>query len=660
MSSCPHSLDEVGVLNKNDVRVFITNNGESAESFVMSVDLPESWPQDIDFIRSPVTVEAGETKQVDPIWITVPDVAPGKYEVKVSAEAGGEKVAKAIMIDVLRCRAVELDIAGSSRDVCTEKPEKTEFRAEVKNNGRERDAFLLGSSAKWASFSTNRVELDPGEAETVTITVDPPAGLTGTQEISITTQSEKSPTKDTKTISIGYSECYDFTAILTPAESTACIGKSAAYSLVIKNTGTKRDTYIIDAPEIVSLDDKEITVEPGEETNVALAISPEKAGMLAFDVSVLSQGEAGLEKPVSGTLDGTECRNVAVVLTQPEKATFCSGDEARIPVIIKNQGSVEETFMLTASEGELEEDTVSLQPKQAKTVMLTYVAAGDPGKRSIEVEATAGDISDRAAVELEVENCYSAEIAVSPAEQTVCAGSEAKYNILVKNTGKFDDTYTLKFGDSVKEFDLKAGQARTLEFGVQAGEGQEELAASLVSGNVELATGAMLSVKPAEQCYSAAITAQSSNVNLDVGEASTFMISLKNTGESEDTFSISLRGPQWVFISPERLRLDPGEEGEIFVYVTPPEGVAEGRYEAEVRAESGNFLSSKTLKINIGEPFFSTGEPVADGSMENPLGSLTGALVGINQLPLKTLALVGIVAIIVIILIVRAMLYFRS
>ena len=124
----------------------------------------------------------------------------------------------------------------------------------------------------------------------------------------------------------------------------------------------------------------------------------------------------------------------------PSDASACIGDDAEFSVSIKNTGSMGGTFELTSTFGELESDSVILEGGRSETIMLDVDTSGMPeGDVIIGVTASDGPVTDTASAELEVENCYDAELTLQPDDVTVCPGASVPYTIKVKNTGKQAD-----------------------------------------------------------------------------------------------------------------------------------------------------------------------------------------------------------------------------
>ncbi|MBI4175705.1 MAG: hypothetical protein HY518_00735 [Candidatus Aenigmarchaeota archaeon] len=664
VSSCPTVMKGEKPLNSDDISVLVTNTGASAEAFSLRLEGPDGWPAG--FIQPSLLVEPGKTAKVSTLWVTVPDVPPGEHTLNVLVGSGEESKAVPVSISVLRCRAVELEIADDSKSVCSENPEAVTYDVKVTNKGRDKETFALAASAGWAGLSKNEVTLEPDASESVTLTADP-TEVAGVQEIEVTARSLSSYASEKKSVKLEGENCYDFSAVLSPVENSACIEKGASFMVKLENTGTRKDTYAIVLPEGVSAEDSEITLPSGDMKEMPVSVRPEKSGKMLFEITVKSSNEEGLIKTLSGFIEGLECRDVALVMPKPEKDTICSGEELEIPVIIKNQGQAEETFVLSATtSGTFEKTIIKLAPQETETVALRVGTGGLLGAQSIsaEVKIEGTDIGDSDSTEITVENCYSAELSVSPEELSVCIPDNAVYSISVRNTGKYADTYTVRMGNSVKEFSLDSGDVISVDLDVELQDaGEQVFSAQLTSENGATASaGATLVAKPRESCYSASLApVLAANINLKPREAGAIAVKLKNTGESRETFEITLDGPEWVQYSPERASLDAGGETEVYLYASPPVGIEEGRYAATIKAESKNAKAESGISVNIGENFFvsNEGKAMADAQSDGFLGRITGAFVNLNDLPIKTLALIGIVAIIVIILAVRMMLYFR-
>lgn len=74
--------------------------------------------------------------------------------------------------------------------------------------------------------------------------------------------------------------------------------------------------------------------------------------------------------------------------------------------------------------------------------------------------------------------------------------------------------------------------------------------------------------------FSSAIEMEIDELNVSVGKGKLVKGQLINYG-IEDEYKISTKGPDWVVVKPDKLRLEKNQTGEIFTYISPPLGISD-------------------------------------------------------------------------------------
>lgn len=591
-STCPEPITAV------DVYVYVTNLGDSSDTFEMSLDVPDDWNEQI---QSEIMLGSGERGKLDLFLLNVPSgTNPGIYDVTVTAKSKSDPSdvnSKKFYIEILPCHVVDLDVTDASKEVCEEDKTPVAYNIDITNMGKLREEFSLSASVSWSSFSSNSVELNPDETKTVALTLTPPEGLMGVQNVLVTAQSTSSYAKDTASLQLDIKNCYDFDLNLQPTEDRVCLGKSIDYVLKINNIGLKADTYSISAPGWITLEASTITVEANQKGEITVSVKPEQTGKLSFNIDVSSDNEAGLERSITGTVISNECRSVAAFVF-PSQTTVCSGIPVEYTISIKNTGTIEDEFELTSSLGILDKDMIMLGPGETMDVKLDVDTSDLTGTETITIRVSSEAVSDEAKTELVLENCYSATVTVTPDEQSACPYSRINYTVIVENTGELADSYILIFEEFMQEFDLGSGKSKVLTFPVFSDtSGAYIITAKLRSDHhISISDDATLLITPLETCYSVELTAEVTEKSTETNKATVIPVEVKNTGEQPDTFDISVSGPEWVYLSPIKTDLDSGESISVYIYISPPFGTAAGTYTATLSANS--LYSQSSIEID--------------------------------------------------------------
>lgn len=672
ISSCPDTV-------LSDIDVQVTNLGGETDTVLLSLD----WPADLGFIKTFQTLASGETAFVSPFWITLPfNLEPGIYHAKVTAKSSvtADEVTKDIEIEILRCRSVNIIVDDDFERSCQETQEPVVYDLEVVNQGKWQETFDLSASVDWADLSKSEVTIASEGSETVSLVLNPPAGISvGTHTVFVTARSTESYATASASVEMDVVDCFDYSTKLEPESQSACLGEGRDFELTINNIGDEDDEYAIAAPEWIFPDKTRVAVNAGDSGIIELTVVPTDKGIQTFEVTITSERdpEAAPEK-VSGIINVEECRGVAVIVA-PTEASVCKGESVEFSVSIKNTGSVEGTFDITASAGDLDQDRITLDEGASETIKLEVNTRGmDIGKIKIEVRASEGPITDSADIDLEIEECFVADLSVQPDTVVVCPGASIPYTIKLENTGKEHDTYTLKFADQNIVRELDPGKTETLSYEFQipfVEEGRYIFNVDMTSaGGLSMSRTSEIELRSSDACFGVKLDDGLGVV--EVGKATTVDIGITNTGEQPSTFKVSVKdAPEWAFLEPADIHLGANEEDFLYLYLSPGFGTPKGSYTLTVSAESDTASDSIQIIVNIPEeigevpteppvkPPTEPEEPTDNVSINvtHPVEPppVTGGAV--EERPFwKTAAVAVIALIIVVILVLRFVLLFKK
>jgi uncharacterized membrane protein len=198
-------------------------------------------------------------------------------------------------------------------------------------------------------------------------------------------------------------------------------------------------------------------------------------------------------------------------------------------------------------------------------------------------------------------------------------------------------------------------------FAVQAPSDASDYAVkvTLQSDHTSVATQSLLSVKPKASCYSADIALQNNAVAAQLCNATTVPVTIKNTGEKNDKYTLSLHGPSWAYISPNVVDLPGGQQQQVYIYFSPCFGVEKKVYHINLTASSPSFQAVKDIAVGVVENVTGGGggiTPPPSGNETNVTGggNVTGNLIlGLDTNQWKLVAIIIITLIIIIILAIR-------
>lgn len=601
ISTCPTILQDTPPLSKDDIPVYITNFYEYPDTFHLSLNLPQGWSG---FVDPDFFVDTNERKQVDPLWITVPDVDPGIYQVEIIAVSGqtGDVITKRFDIEVLSCHSVQMNIEESYKEVCKEKVNRVTFKINITNTGKDAETFDIivlesGKIIDWADIGLPSITLNPEETKETEVTLELPEDIEeGIHEFTIKVKSQTSYAFVVKTFKLNVRDCYDFNVFLRPHENEVCLGDSVEYSLRIDNLGMA-DAFKIYTAEWVSVD-KVVNISEKGSKDIIVNVTPNVKGKSTFTISIESVNDKKNKKDVKGSINALECRDVAVIIS-PSNVSVCSGEKVSFEIIVKNTGSIDEEIELSADIGKLKTDKLFLNPKEVKSIELIIDTSEFTGKKTVVVSAKTGKVVDKTTADIFSESCYSSEFYIEPKVAEICPCGKAEFTAVLKNTGKLPDNYTILFNEIMQNVSLDPNETKIFKYTVPVScdmRGVHFINVSAISKHFSYSDSAKLHIKNISKCYSINLS-NKGEIEVEVSKAVAEEIKVKNTGEMEDTFTFIVEGPSWLYLEPTSLTLKDGEEDYIYLYVSPPIETVPNLYTAKIIASSK--YSNQTFKLNI-------------------------------------------------------------
>ncbi|HDD46453.1 MAG TPA: hypothetical protein ENG42_03175 [Candidatus Aenigmarchaeota archaeon] len=619
VSVCPCSA-------ASNINLMLTNLDDETDTYKLRLGLPSGWSG---FIEPEVTLASGESRSVS-IYVTPDCVSePAVYIVKVIATSSltGEVFSKDLKVEVLRCHHVKLYVEPQI-SMC--KGESIDYGIDVKNMGKFDEEFNVNIATPWGQHITHTIKLLSQQTKRIVVKLTPPADKTGEYYIEVDANSLTSYASDTAVSELTIENCYDFDAYLSPFSQDVCLGRLARFDLVIVNKGTKDDNYTISMPSWVISDKESVYLKGGRQGNVKIYVKPRVAFEKEFDITIASSKKPGLRYVVKGKVSARDCRKVAVIIT-PADSEVCYGLEKVYDVIIKNTGTIEETYNIVSTHGKLSQSKVFLNPGETKKVKLTVGAEEmELGKvMVIVVKAFAKGIADENIATLAVKNCYSAEMSVEPEYKKACRKEVINYSINVKNTGRFTDSYTLYMDNKeIAKFILRSGEETVFTKSLylfQPYAQTKEITFKLNSSFVAVEKHVKVDIRPIEECYSVEINIEgngkrvkvigmptgagvatgfikerAAKVNVDVCKTAVLNVRIRNIGEMSDVYNVAIEGPEWVYISQQKFLLKKGEAKNAYIYISPPYNV-KGSYVAKLIVSSENIKKVVEILINVNQ-----------------------------------------------------------
>lgn len=625
------------IISSDDIVVELVNYGTKSDTYFLSMEVPGEWSG---FIVPEVILASGEWTVLDPMWITPPcGTEPGKYVVKFTAESAqsGKVFEEELELDVMRCH--DVSISGDNYlNTCVENEVTSSL--EVTNLGKTKETFRLSASPEWVTVSPDSVTISAWDSRAISIIADPPAGLTGTQEITLRAESTLSYASTEKKMKLDIDHCYLFSASIVPPEDTVCMGKSIEYQLLIDNKGVKSDTYRIVTPAWVKADESTLSLGSDRRGSVRLTATPPSTGKRDMNVYVSSVDHPTSIINVEGVLTAVDCRSAAVSFSAAER-NVCRGESTDFVLKVENTGSVMTAYNIETTMGKLSREKVVLGPGEAQNVILDITSAetGIEGTYPVTVYVFSGeDATDKDSATLVVHKCRDATISVNPVERNVCEGDIVAYEVTVKNTGEFDDDYDLTYPSGEKGFSLQPGDSILMKLDVPVdfswGRGNRLPFVVKSSKGVRVEKRVTLNVTSDDTCYAVDLIiisgdgTKNKQMNSVIGEGQAVELRVANMGLRSDSYTLTMSGPDWAYLSEQNVHLSPLQEETVYLYLSPPEDTEKMDYGMTILADSGRALSGVTISTTVLEYLSAEDEEVQSAEAPSELELLTGNLAG--------------------------------
>jgi uncharacterized cupredoxin-like copper-binding protein len=238
--------------NTATYEVTVQNEGTRSDEFELSTNRGE-------LSRDSVEVNAESSRTVQ---LSVTPEKVQKTSVKVTAEGESTSSTQA-QLNSFNGNNMKVNMSQPAYSVCEE--QDAEITTIVENTGATQETFTLKTDK--GTLGDTETELEPGESDTVTTTIQSENLKEGSQKVTttVTASTFGKPTKKS-TATVNKENCWDVSVNAVPEVASVGENRSTIYRINVENTGTKQNTYEISyqGPEWISIGTKEVTVNPGQ------------------------------------------------------------------------------------------------------------------------------------------------------------------------------------------------------------------------------------------------------------------------------------------------------------------------------------------------------------------------------------------------------------
>ncbi len=289
--------------------------------------------------------------------------------------------------------------------------------------------------------------------------------------------------------------------------------------------------------------------------------------------------------------------------------TICEGDSASIPFNLRNDGKAVEYF-LQSTIGSLSSNNHYLTPGQEIQFSVAIPSTMSVGKHDVTVTASNQFHSETETVRLTVEKCYDASMSLGDSTMQICPGETLSTSATLYNKGTRADDYSISVNApsefsvitqpsqlsipalSNKQFSLAVSALYTAEYGSQR---QIEVIAQ--DGTTSSAT-LSIELLAHNVCHNLLVTPDGLK-EVEVCQGNTFDVLLTNRGRFTESLELTLEGPNWAFVTPPSITLDPGESKHAYVFFSPPFLTQPGLYDLALQAANDHVSGIANLQVKV-------------------------------------------------------------
>ena len=420
----------------------------------------------------------------------------------------------------------------------------------------------------------------------------------------------------------------DFT-VTAQSEIDLCPCSNQAYYIYIQNNGASTSTYNVvfsgNAAKWVQANPSEFSINPGATSYFLVNVNSDCGVKGTYELNAyITTGS--LTKLAKQNLNFVECYkfdaelgNLIEVEDGQESISFskhdgeysvCEEEEMVLPILITNKESYGNNYALSLKGEGWTKLNTGEAALDGNAVGIALVSL-EPGKGTVgdyklnfDVVTELGNAKKSREIDVNVKKCYGLKIGLEKEKDLVCG--EAVYDVKIENKGAFSEE--IELGTNFEWVEIKN---KTL---ILKGGGEKDIQLTLkpdVSGSFDVEVSGVITSNPdikasgkikidaasKEECYKATVDTKKDVINYYSEEY--YNVDVVNDGLKKAYYNISLDGPSWASISPNSLQLNPGQKGNLNLYVGPEEDIKADNYKIVLKLDSYGVVYSEELNVKL-------------------------------------------------------------
>ncbi len=439
----------------------------------------------------------------------------------------------------------------------------------------------------WAMVAPDTTVLHEMSMEHVYIYITPPCDLQpGTYDVKVRVEGKDesgSTFTAEKIIEVYVLPCHIISIESGTSIIKGCYGDTRVISVKVKNSGITRENVKLKVKGGYA-NVNEFEIAPGEEKNVMVSVPIRENVDMVRIIAKSTTSYAEAQKDIQ--VMGKSCYAQEVSVVEVPKYV-CAGREAVVKIQVRNTGTAKDLFIAEADDGNITPAEFELDPGESRIVEWRFEARS-PGEivRSFRIMSKAGIASKE--VRVAIKDCGGVATIIIPETREICADETAKFLVSVKNIGVEKETVRLKASAGMlasQEFTLAPEEVKITTLKVVGSDLKvgNNTVVVVAEDSREDKANVKIHVDSLEECYDFAVDAVGNNVmRISADNATMFRIKVVNRGLRKQNFTVYLKAPSWVDLTPTKFTLERGESRYLYLHIAPPYNTTMNIYPAKV------------------------------------------------------------------------------
>lgn len=639
--------------------VEVVNNGNGADTItVQKAGVNQSW---LAIPTGSGSIPAGgrmnfTVTATAPTWADVGDTV-----LSVLAVSGGDANTTASATFTLSLNALYQFALTQAGGNVTDGHRNTTYVVSfvLRNSGNQQDTYtvsLVGADAAWVTLPGNNYTLSPDQNVGIDLVVDTGATPSnGDHSFTLTAISlGASIPSFSSAFTVTINDVFKPEVRILASAYPTTPGTSVTVSYTLRNNGTLVDTVLIEGTaHFATLQQANVTVtrNPGQTytSSFVFQVTDSPSDFHEFLVEIVATST--VDPAASSTARANITTWVGRTVLMPEPAEAAPGGPGTSSVFnltLQNDGNITDTYALTATpygagwSVVFSVSSVTLAPGESANFTATVTAPTVlPGVTQQYTNAvTARSMNDSSVsriISLRVSVSFSVtfQLAGSGAELPLGPGQSGAFTVVLNNTGSARDTYTLTASGlaagwvtimpAVVNLDALQTTTVTVTVAVPADALEESRTfrvTAAASSGATLSNNELSFTVSVQPVLSFQASGTDTPVSVLPGGSAIFLVTVTNTGNALDTYSLVATLPQYVTFSPgDSITLAALETGNVTVTYGAPLGATAGLQSLRITVYGANgmpadvFLNASVQAIhNITARGLPSGNLSASGS----------------------------------------------